>query len=252
LWRTALFPHKADNNEDIVMADFSKVIAGVIILAAAGCSTPAVLNTSADAERSYDGLYPFEHTVVDRAWARADIDLSGYTKIKLEGTGIQYRATSSAANSGLAAAQRSVTSFPIDAKNRERLRQTFADAFVNELKKSKYFELTEEVGPDVLIVRGGLLDVVSKVPPERSARVDIYLESAGEATLTLELLDSESNTVLLRATDRRSAERQSMPFASNSVSNWSEVKRMAQYWARLLRENLDGLATSMTLQEPVT
>jgi hypothetical protein len=82
--------------------------------------------------------------------------------------------------------------------------------------------------------------------------VDIYLESAGEATLMLELLDAESNTVLLRATDRRSAERQSMPFASNSVSNWAEVKRMAQYWARLLRESLDGLATSMTLQEPTS
>lgn len=225
---------------------------GLAVLAAVGCTSPAVLDTSAGAERSYDGLYPFQHTSVDQAWARADLDLSGYTKIKLEGTGIQYRPTSAAARSRLAAGQRSETSFPIDAKGRERLRQTFADAFVKELTKSKHFELTEETGPDVLIVRAGLLDVVSKVPPERSARVDIYLESAGEATLMLELLDAESNAVLLRATDRRSAERQSMPFASTSVSNQAEVKRLAQYWARLLRENLDGLATSMTLVEPTS
>ena len=226
------------------MARFMRLFMGLAVLAALGCTSPAVLDTSAGAERSFDGLYPFAHTTVDRAWARADLDLSGYTRIKLEGTGIQYRPTSAAARSGLTAVQRRENSFPIDAKNRERLKQTFADAFVKELGKSKHFELTEEIGPDVLILRAGLLDVVSKVPPD--------LESAGEATLMLELLDAESNTVLLRATDRRSAERQSMPFASNSVSNWAEVKRMAQYWARLLRESLDGLATSMTLQEPTS
>jgi len=234
------------------MAILMRLFIGLAFLAAVGCTSQAVLDTSAGAERSYDGLYPFEHTTVDQAWARADLDLSGYTRIKLEGAGIQYRTSSAAARSKLAAAQRSESSFPIDAKNRERLRQTFADAFLKELEKSKHFKLTEEIGPDVLILRAGLLDVVSKVPPERSQRVDIYLESAGEATLMLELLDAESNTVLLRATDRRSAERQSMPFASNSVSNWAEVKRMAQYWARLMREGLDGLATSMTLQEPTS
>ena len=232
------------------MVMFMRLFAGLTILAAVGCTSPAVLNTSAGAERSFDGLYPFENTVVDRAWARADMDLSGYTRIKLEGTGIQYRPTSAAARSGLSTAQRKENAFPIDAKGRERLRQTVADAFVKELKKSKNFELTDEVGPDVLIVRAGLLDVVSKVPGGRSARVDIYLDSVGEATLVLELVDAESNTVLLRASDRRSAERQSMPFASNSVSSWLEVKRLAQYWARLLREGLDGLATAMTLEEP--
>lgn len=61
--------------------------------------------------------------------------------------------------------------------------------------------------------------------------------------------DSESNSVLVRAVDRRAAERQSMAFPSNSVSNWVEVKRLAQYWARLLREHLDQIAEEMTLQE---
>jgi hypothetical protein len=49
--------------------------------------------------------------------------------------------------------------------------------------------------------------------------MDIYLESVGEATLLIELIDSESGSVLLRAADRRSSERQGMAFASNSVSN---------------------------------
>ena len=152
----------------------------------------------------------------------------------------------------MSSAQRKETAFPVNAKSRERLRQTVEDAFINELKKSKRFKLTDEIGPDVLIVRGGLSDVVSKVPQNRSARVDIYLDSIGEATLMLELVDAESNTVLLRASDRRLAERQSMPFPSNSVGNWVEVKRLTQYWARMLRERLDGLAIAMTLEEPTS
>jgi hypothetical protein len=208
-----------------------------------------VLDTSQEAERSFDGLYPFENTIADRAWARADLDLSGYTKIKVEGAGIQFRPTSAAANSRIAVVRANETDFPINEKDRERLRQTVADAFVKELEKLQRYELTEETGPDVLIVRGALLDVVSNVPKTVSARTDIYLESVGEATLLLKLIDSESGAVLLRAVDRRSAERQSMAFASNSVSNCLEVKRLAQFWARLLRERLDELSQAMTLSE---
>lgn len=231
---------------------FSRLSVLLVAASLAGCATQATLDTSEDAKRSFDGLYPFSSTIVDRAWARADLDLSGYTKIKVEGTGIQFRPTSAAANSRLAAQKGSETDFPIDAKKRERLREIVAGAFRKELEKLEHFELTEKVGPDVLIVRGGLMDVVSNVPQNVSSRVDIHLDSAGEATLTLELIDSQSNAVLVRAVDRRSADRQNMAFPSNSVSNWLEVKRLAQFWARLLREGLDELAEGMTLSEDAT
>lgn len=214
-----------------------------------GCVTQATLDTSLDAKRSFDGLYPFENTIVDRAWARADLDLSGYTKIKIEGMGILFRPTSAAANSRNAVRKGNVTDFPINETKRERLRETMAEAFLSELEKSERFELTDKTGPDVLIVRGGLLDVVSNVPQNVSARADIYLESVGEATLVLEIVDSQSNAVLLRAVDRRSAERPDMAYSSNSVSNWREVKRLAQFWARLLRERLDQLGQEMTLRD---
>jgi hypothetical protein len=82
--------------------------------------------------------------------------------------------------------------------------------------------------------------------------VDVYLASVGEATLILELVDSESNTVLVRAVDRRAADSQNRSFPSNSVSNWAEVRRLAAFWARLLRERLDELASAMTLGEDAT
>lgn len=231
------------------MQKFIGLLLATLFLFAGGCAVQPTLSTSSDAERSFDGLYPFEHTVVDRAWARADIDLSGYTKIKLEGAGISFRPAKSAAKSNLAQARANQSNFKIDAKARDRLRRTVSDAFIQELAKLEQFEITEEIGPDVLIIRAGLLDVASKVPADVSARSDIYLTSVGEATLLLEIIDSESGAVLLRAIDRRAAERPGMPFPSNSVSNWVEVKRLAQFWGALLRESLDGMVQSMSLSE---
>lgn len=214
-----------------------------------GCASQPSLDTSGAADRSFDGLYPFENTIVDRAWARADLDLAGYTKIRLESAGIQYRPTSATAKSRLSAVRAGDAEFSLDAKQRARLRETVAEAFLKELQKVERFELTDQVGPEVLIVRGALLDVVSNVPPEPIGRGDIYLESVGEATLLLELIDSQTNTVLVRALDRREADSRGMPMASNTVTNWMEVRRLAQSWARLLRIRLDEIASAMTLSE---
>ena len=63
---------------------------GVVALLA-GCASQPTLNTSSDANKSFDGLYPIEGGQVDRAWARADLDLSGYSKMMLQSAGIHYR-----------------------------------------------------------------------------------------------------------------------------------------------------------------
>ena len=101
----------------------------------------------------------------------------------------------------------------------------------------------DEPGPDVLLIRGGLLDVVSYVPPEPMGRTEIFLSRVGEATLVLEIRDSISEAIIARAVDRRAAENVARGFSrSNPVMNRAEVRRMASAWARLLRERLDSYA----------
>jgi len=212
-----------------------------------GCAAQPTINTDAT-QRSHDGLYAIDNSIVDQAWVRGDLDLSGYNKIKLESSGIQYRPTKAGANSRMAA-RRGETDFPVQQENRDRLLQIVAEAFTQELAKAERFQLTDETGSDVLIVRGQLLDVVSHVPPETPGRGDVYLDEIGAATLAIEIIDSESNTVLLRAVDRRAAESHGMPIPSNTATNWSEVRRLAQFWARLLRQRLDGLAEALSLSE---
>ena len=64
-------------------------IAGAISV---GCaSTTPTIDTGPDAEVTFDGLYPVTGSRADVAWAKPGVDLSLYTKIKLEGAGIEYR-----------------------------------------------------------------------------------------------------------------------------------------------------------------
>jgi hypothetical protein len=194
---------------------------------------------------THDGLYPVRNTLVDLAWARQDLDLTGYNKVIVQGAGIQYRPVKARGGSRLTV--RSDNKFPISEENKARLRRELTIAFTEALAKGENFEVVTTPGPDVLIVRAGLLDVVSFVPPERMGRYDVYLDRVGEATLVLELVDAESGAVLVRAVDRRAAEQTGMVLESNSVSNWAEVKRLGRTWARLLLENLDSLAANLDI-----
>ncbi len=87
------------------------------------------------------------------------------------------------------------------------------------------------------------MDVVSNVPPDSMGRSNIYLSSVGEATLVIEIRDSESNAVLVRIIDRKAAQNIGVAQRSTSVTNWSEVQQLARAWATQLRSALDEATT---------
>ena len=214
-------------------------LASIFTLMIAGCATPPPsVDTSAEAEMTFDGLFPVTNSRADAAWARADVDLSPYSKIMLQGVGIEYRPGGETGRS--MSARSSSAHFEVTEAQKDKFETLMRDTFLDELGKSEHFTIVSEPGPDVLLVRGALLDVVSYVPPETVGRSDIYLSRVGEATLVLELRDSITEAILARAVDRRAAERVGgtmMP--SNRVTNATEVRRMARAWAKLLRERLD-------------
>ncbi len=224
------------------MVDSNSLILGVVtgsLALIAGCATPVpTVDTSPEADVSFDGLHPVKGTRADLAWARPDVDISQYSKIMLQGAGIEYRpggergTTYSARSRG--------GPYEVTEKQKARLREVVQEKFVEELSKSEKFELVNEPGPDVLLVRGYVLDVVSFVPPEPMGRSAIYIREVGEATLVLELRDSITEAILARAVDRRAAESIGEFQKSNRAMNAASVRRLAGFWARLLRERLDA------------
>ena len=224
---------------------FRSLAALAVAFCMSACATPGPTEATiaTDELMTHDGLYPVDNPRADAAWARPDADITGYSKIMLQGVGVQFRPGAKSRVSR--SSSRASDYYVVSPERKERLKKVFAERFREELAKSTHFTLVSEPGPDVLLIRGELIDVVSYVPPEQAGRYEIFLERIGEATLVLELIDSETDAVIARSVDRRAAENVSRDFQrSNRTTNAAEVRRLAGIWARILREQLDHYATS--------
>jgi len=208
----------------------------------AGCATKEPsLQTGPEAELTFDGLVRIDHGKFKDSWADPDIDFSRYNKFIPGEAVFEFRAVKKSSSSSLTR-RSNESEFWISDKNKEKLIEVVTEVFDKELQKSEKFTRTEKAGPDVLIIVGALHDIVSRVPPDHIGRGDIYLSSVGEATLILEARDSLSGETIYRAVDRRAAEAAGgYGTRSNSVTNTSEVRRMAARWATRLREGLDSI-----------
>lgn len=215
------------------------LLAAALVVSIAACTPAPSIQEGPDAEVTFDGLVAINNSVFQRAWIDPDIDLSVYNQILPGGAEFEFRAVRATAGTSMRAS--SSNEFPISDENQQRLIDTVGEVFKEELSRSQYFTITDERGPDVLIVKGALLDIVSRVPPQRAGRSDVFLSSVGEATLVLELRDSISGETLYRAADRRAAEPAgSRGVRANTVTTWNEVRRLARRWATRLREGLDS------------
>jgi hypothetical protein len=204
-----------------------------------GCTASApTIDTSAAAEPTFDGLYPVKGGRMDGAWARPGFNVEQYSKIMLEGTGVEFRPGGSERSVAMTASRTEY--FALTPEQKARFEVEMGKAFRQELEQAKHFEIVDEPGPDVLLVRGGLLDVVSYVPADPTANVEIYVRRVGEATLVVEMRDSLSGAILLRAIDRRAAEDAARSFTrANRVSTNAEFRRLARTWGAIMREGLD-------------
>jgi hypothetical protein len=218
-----------------------KVVSIVTIVLLVGCAPAPSIQQGPDAELTFDGLVRIDHSRFGNAWIDPDVDLSKYNKFMAGGAEFEFRAVKKS-NSATMTQRANETEFWISDENKQELIEIVSEAFRKELQKSEHFTLTDAPGPDVLMIVGGLHDIVSRVPPDMIGRGDIYLSSVGEATLVLEARDSLSGETIYRAVDRRAAERAGgQMMLSNTVTTKSEVRRLAQRWAIRLREGLDSI-----------
>ena len=207
-------------------------------------SAPPALQTGPDAERTFDGLVRVDNSRFRDAWADPEIDFSQYNKVLPGRAHFEFRAVSkTAGRMSLSRARGGQRDFWISDASRDKLVDTVSAVFKEELSKVQGWEAAEEAGPDVLILIGALLDIVSFVPPEMVGRSEIYLSSLGEATFVVEGIDSMSGEVVFRAVERRSVGDNELNRA-NTVRTWSEVRRTARRWATILREGLESIHNS--------
>lgn len=229
---------------------FSAALCSALLLGACAGSEPAAVTTT-DAPRmdrnatlSYDGLTPLANTLMSRVWVRDGFSLSEYKKVILEGAGIRYRPVTRTLASGQESA---ATEFPISAAQKAELEALITEEFERALDRLILPEVTEP-GPDVLRVRGFMLDVVSRIPPEEATGERYFIDSVGQATFVVELVDSQTGTVLVRAVDTRSAIAPGDAAASNAATSQAQVRALVSRWADLLVDALNDLTAIDELQ----
>ena len=216
------------------------IIALAVVMAGCASQDPS-FQQGPEAEVTFDGLVRIDHGRFRDSWADPDIDFSKYNKIMTGEAVFEFRAVKKSSSASLTRSSNE-SEFWISDDNKAKLIEVVTEVFSKELDKSEKFTRAESAGPDVLVIVGGLHDIVSRVPPDHIGRGEIYLSSVGEATLVLEARDSLSGETIYRAIDRRSAEQAGgYGNISNSVTNTAEVRRMAARWATRLREGLDSI-----------
>jgi len=194
-------------------------------------SSPAA-TASATPEVSFDGLTRRESKTFSDLWVRKYFDVRSYNKIIFAPPHIEYRPVMKGDSSASKAS-------PLTKRQKESLNDIVTAAFKEELSKSKYFKLTDEPGLDVLTIRGDLVDVVSFVPANASGKNDpLTVPEVGEANLVLELFDSSSDAIMVRASEHVVARHE-----AETKTAAEAVKATALQWAAILRERLDAAAS---------
>jgi len=117
----------------------------------------------------------------------------------------------------------------------------FREVFAEELSKDGGYEIVDDAGEDVLLVRPAIIDLDISAPDTMTAgRSRTYTTESGAATVFVELFDSETGDILARAADRKVAGRVGGYLSyTNRVTNQADARRMMRGWAKSLRERLD-------------
>ncbi len=137
--------------------------------------------------------------------------------------------------------------FGISDEDRARFEEIVGEAFEKEISKAKQFTIIDnidDIDTSTLIMRGALIDIISRVPPEMVGRSDVYLSSVGAATFVMEFIDARTGGVVALVAERRAMETLNsrtgmMTVPANSASVMGDIRRWSGDLARRLRERLD-------------
>jgi hypothetical protein len=191
---------------------------------------------------SPEGLHLVKSTKTTVIYVKPGVDWSPYKKVALLDCLVEFDKNW----------QRDYNSDRVSTSNRvsdsdmERIKKDvaaeFRKVFTKELQAKSGYPVVDSAGPDVLVLRPAIINLRVTAPDVMSPGMSLtVVDSAGSATLYLELWDSATNTILARAMDAQAdpgfAGRGQ---AANRVTNTMAADRIFQGWATKLRKYLEA------------
>jgi hypothetical protein len=183
-----------------------------------------------------EGLKAVKSKDLDMLYTRPGATLAGYKKVMLDPVEVSFSKNWDPTRTG--------SNIKLGNAERENIRTGMAkvtqEQFAKLLQAKNGYPIVTEAGPDVLRAKVRVMNLYVNAPDAGApGRTRTYTMSAGEATLFLELFDSETGQILARAIDRRESRNNNLMMLSGSVPNAAEAEALAAQWAHILRKALD-------------
>jgi hypothetical protein len=170
-------------------------------------------------------------------WVRPDVDLRAYDRVALKPIRVEYKGT-----------PRHYRIDPVlwgvllTERDRERLQQSFYDAFKTGLASGKGFGPASQPDPRMLWVSTSLLDVVVRNNELPTGNELHWVRNFGEMTLRVEFSDSETGETIARFEERRtigpSGDFVNSVFRQDGYSYWKAVRANLSRWSELVRQRM--------------
>lgn len=188
-------------------------------------------------EITVDGLRRVKDAEMALVYAEPGADLSQYSRIYLVKPQVAF-------TRNWLRAQNSIPNRRVTRQDMQRMKTELADLFIEvfrqELQNNGGYVLVEGAAEDVLIVRPAILDldvITPDTPGTRGSRSAIA--SAGSMTLYMELMDSVTGDLLVKAMDNKLDRSRVRVEARDRTRNETAARNMLGEWAKQLRLALD-------------
>ena len=190
-----------------------------------------VVNAPPVAERTPDGLVRVQGKQVDTVYAVPGVSLAPYKRVMLDSVDLAFKLDWQKRHPEVSDSD--VT------RIRSQGSAVFYEIFSAALTKGNGYPLVSQPAPDVLRVTASIteLDVGSTLDSAGNKRN--YVVDPSALTLSMELRDSTTGALLVRAIDKEKGRAVGNLQVVDAVSNSAEARRALEMWAGLLRSALD-------------
>ncbi len=218
-----------------------RTAASSLLVALALVAPPVAMADDHAAPETIDGLVLVPDSRVQAAYVDPDADFTVYNKVMMLDCFVAFK------KDWQKNTQKTGSRHKVSTRDMERIKNEvaimFREVFAQELSQDGGYEIVDEAGDDVLLVRPAIVDLDIAAPDVGSpGRTRTYTSTAGSATLFIELYDSSTSDLLARAADRKVARRSAGYLSyTNRVTNSADARRMMRSWAKELRAALDEI-----------